>query len=202
MEVFLYTRIKGKKRMNKFNGKSSKYFNALINTINNIKHDEIDNAISLISEKHLNGKQIIVIGNGGSSLNALHYINDWNKSIFLKTKIRFLGRTLIDNLGLAFSYANDVSFEDVFVEQLKNILAPGDLLIALSGSGNSKNVLKAVEFANSNNADTLSLCGFDGGELKKISKHCIWVNKNDMQLTEDIHFIFGHIVMQSLCNDL
>ena len=157
--------------MNKFNGKSAKYFNALINTINNIKHDEIDNAINLISEKHLNGRQIIVIGNGGSSLNALHYINDWNKSIFLKTKIRFLGRTLIDNLGLAFSYANDISFEDVFVEQLKNILAPGDLLIALSGSGNSKNVLKAVEYANSNNADTLSLCGFDGGELKKISKY-------------------------------
>jgi len=188
--------------MNKFSGKSEKYFQSLIGTIKNLDYNQIDNAINLISEKHISGKQIIVIGNGGSSLNALHYINDWNKSVFLKTQIKFLGRTLIDNIGLAFSYANDVSFEDVFVEQLKNILLPGDLLIALSGSGKSKNVLKAVEYANTNNAETLALCGYDGGKLKEISRHCIWINKNDMQLTEDIHFIFGHIVMQSLCDEL
>jgi D-sedoheptulose 7-phosphate isomerase len=97
------------------------------------------------------------------------------------------------------SYSNDVSFEDVFSEQLKNILKPNDLLIAISGSGNSENIIRAVEYANENDATTLGLCGYSGGRLKEKAQNSIWVNKNDMQISEDLHFIFGHIVMQSLC---
>jgi D-sedoheptulose 7-phosphate isomerase len=98
------------------------------------------------------------------------------------------------------AYSNDFSFEDVFREQLKNILCEGDLVIAISGSGNSENIIRAVEYANDNNAVTLGLSGFDGGKLKKISQNSIWANVNDMQLVEDIHAIFGHFVMQKLCN--
>lgn len=160
----------------------------------------IDSGVDLIEKAWRDGKQIIALGNGGSSLTALHYINDWNKSIYLSTGIAFRGRTLVDNVGLLMSYANDISFEDVFAEQLKNILQPGDLVIALSGSGNSENVIRAVNYANSHGATTLGLCGYRGGKLKEAAQHVIWVDVDDMQLAEDVHFFFGHIVMQRLCS--
>jgi len=159
----------------------------------------IDAGVDLIEKAWRDGKQIIALGNGGSSLTALHFINDWNKSVFLSSVIPFRGRTLVDNIGLVMSYANDVSFEDVFAEQLKNILQPGDLVIALSGSGNSENVIRAVQYANDHGATTLGLCGYRGGKLKETAKHVIWVDADDMQLSEDVHFFFGHIVMQRLC---
>jgi D-sedoheptulose 7-phosphate isomerase len=159
----------------------------------------IDAGVDLIEKAWRDGKQIIALGNGGSSLTALHFINDWNKSIFLSSGIPFRGRTLVDNIGLVMSYANDVSFEDVFAEQLKNILQPGDLVLALSGSGNSENVIRAVKYANEHGATTLGLCGYCGGKLKESAQHVIWVDADDMQLSEDVHFFFGHIVMQRLC---
>ena len=159
----------------------------------------IDAGVDLIEKAWRDGKQIIALGNGGSSLTALHFINDWNKSIFLSSGIPFRGRSLVDNVGLIMSYANDISFEDVFAEQLKNILMPGDLVIALSGSGNSENVIRAVKYANQNGGVTLGLCGYRGGKLKEEAQHVIWVDADDMQLSEDVHFLFGHIVMQRLC---
>jgi len=159
----------------------------------------IDAGVDLIEKAWRDGKQIIALGNGGSSLTALHFINDWNKSVFLSSDIPFRGRTLVDNIGLVMSYANDVSFEDVFAEQLKNILQPGDLVLALSGSGNSENVIRAVKYANEHGATTLGLCGYRGGKLKETAQHVIWVDADDMQLSEDVHFFFGHIVMQRLC---
>jgi len=141
----------------------------------------------------------ITLGNGGSSMTALHFINDWNKSVFMATGKPFRGRSLIDNLGLVMAYGNDVSFQDIFAEQLKNLLEAGDLLIALSGSGNSENVIRAVRYANDHGATTLGLCGYSGGRLKEIAQHVVWVNVHDMQLAEDMHAIFGHIVMQRLC---
>lgn len=159
----------------------------------------IDAGVDLIEKAWRDGKQIIALGNGGSSLTALHFINDWNKSVFLSSGTPFRGRTLVDNIGLVMSYANDVSFEDVFAEQLKNILQPGDLVLALSGSGNSENVIRAVKYANDHGATTLGLCGYRGGKLKETAQHVIWVDADDMQLSEDVHFFFGHIVMQRLC---
>jgi D-sedoheptulose 7-phosphate isomerase len=159
----------------------------------------IDAGVDLIEKAWRDSRQIIALGNGGSSLTALHFINDWNKSIYLSSGIPFRGRTLVDNIGLVMSYANDVSFEDVFAEQLKNILQPGDLVLALSGSGNSENVIRAVKYANDHGAITLGLCGYRGGKLKETAQHVIWVDADDMQLSEDIHFFFGHIVMQRLC---
>jgi D-sedoheptulose 7-phosphate isomerase len=105
----------------------------------------------------------------------------------------------VDNVGLSFAYGNDISFEDIFVEQLKNILDQGDLVIAISGSGNSENVLRAVDYANATGAVTLGLCGYSGGKLKNLARHVIWANVNDMQISEDIHSMFGHVVMQRLC---
>jgi len=175
------------------------YTERLSHVLAQLDHAAIDRGVALIESTWKAGKQIITLGNGGSSLTALHYINDWNKSIYLSHGKPFRGRSLVDNVGLLMSYANDITFEDVFSEQLKNILEPGDLVIALSGSGNSENVIRAVDYANSHGAITLGLCGYRGGRLKEKVQQVIWVDADDMQLAEDVHFLFGHIVMQRLC---
>jgi D-sedoheptulose 7-phosphate isomerase len=175
------------------------YFKKLNTVIDSINIQEFENAIEVIRTAWEKGSQIIVFGNGGSAMTALHYITDWNKMIYLNTGRQFKGRTLVDNIGIITAYSNDISYDDVFKEQLKNIGNQGDLVIAISGSGNSKNIINAVNYANENGMETLGLSGFNGGELKKIVKNSIWVNIYDMQIVEDIHMIFGHIVMQKFC---
>lgn len=183
-----------------YSGTADYYFNRLHTVLNSrVKNEEIDQGIAIVEQAWRQGRQIITLGNGGSSMTALHFITDWNKSIFMSTGVPFRGRTLVDNMGLLMAYGNDTSFQDVFVEQLKNILQPGDLVIAISGSGNSENVIRAVEYANANQAVTLGLCGYSGGKLRGLVQHSIWAQVDDMQLCEDVHAIFGHIVMQKLC---
>ena len=186
--------------MRTFVGDSAAYFTRLARLVDELDHASIDRAVALIADAWRNGNQIITFGNGGSSLTALHFINDWNKGVFMQGYRPFRGRSLVDNIGLVMSYGNDVSFQDIFVEQLKNVLLPGDLVIAISGSGNSENIIRAVKYANENGAVTLGLCGYSGGKLKDLAQHCVWAKVNDMQLAEDVHAIFGHIVMQSLCS--
>lgn len=184
----------------KYAGTAAYYFDRLKTTVaERVDNQEIDSGIALVETAWKQGRQIITLGNGGSSMTALHFITDWNKSIFMSTGIPFRGRTLVDNMGLLMAYGNDTSFQDIFIEQLKNILQPGDLVIAISGSGNSENVIRAVDFANANKAVTLGLCGYSGGKLRERAQHSIWARVDDMQLCEDVHAIFGHIVMQRLC---
>ena len=155
--------------------------------------------VDLVRRAFDGGTQIITCGNGGSAYAASHYITDWNKMVNLATGRQFRGISLCDNIGIVTAFANDVSYDEVFAGQLKAILARGDLVIAVSGSGNSRNVVKAVEYANQAGAETLAIVGYDGGTLKKIAKHCVWVPSFDMQLCEDVHLMFGHMVMKALC---
>ena len=145
------------------------------------------------------GRQIITCGNGGSAYTASHYITDWNKMVNLATGRKFRGISLCDNLGMVTAFANDIAYDEIFAGQLKAILEPDDLVIAISGSGNSPNVVKAVTYANQAGADTLAIVGYDGGALKRIAKHVVWVPSFDMQLCEDVHLMFGHMVMKVLC---
>ncbi|MFH7320754.1 SIS domain-containing protein [Desulfurivibrio sp. D14AmB] len=185
--------------MNKYAGTADAYLTKLTAMLTNLDRDQIDNGIRLIAEAWQAGRQIITLGNGGSSLTALHLINDWNKSIFMASGKPFRGRSLVDNIGVVMAYGNDNSFENIFIEQLKNVLEKGDLVIAISGSGNSENVIRAINYANDNGAVTLGLCGYRGGKLKELAQHAIWADIDDMQVAEDVHAIFGHIVMQRLC---
>lgn len=157
--------------------------------------------IDLIRSKFDAGKKIITCGNGGSASTASHYITDWNKMINLATGRKFRGISLCDNIGAITAFANDISYDEVFAGQLKAIMDEGDLIIAISGSGNSPNVLKAVEYANANNGDTLAVVGYDGGKLLPLAKRHILVPSFDMQVCEDIHLMFGHMVMKTLCNN-
>ena len=155
--------------------------------------------IDLIKTTYEAGKKIVTCGNGGSASTASHYITDWNKMVNLATGNKFRGVSLCDNIGLITAYGNDLSYDEIFSGQAKAILDEGDLLVAISGSGNSTNVIKAVEYANSIGAVTLAIVGYDGGKLMPLAQHSVWVPSMDMQLCEDVHFMFGHLVMKSLC---
>jgi D-sedoheptulose 7-phosphate isomerase len=159
----------------------------------------IERAINLIKTTSESGKKVITCGNGGSAATASHYITDWNKMVNMSTGNKFRGFSLCDNIGIISAFGNDCSYDDIFSGQLKSIMDEGDLLIAISGSGNSPNVLKAVEYANLTGAQTLAIIGYDGGKLKPLAKHYIHVPSFDMQLCEDIHLMFGHMVMKALC---
>jgi D-sedoheptulose 7-phosphate isomerase len=155
--------------------------------------------IELIRSKFDAGKKIITCGNGGSASTASHYITDWNKMINLATEKKFRGLSLCDNVGLITAYGNDISYDEVFRGQLSAIMDEGDLLVAVSGSGNSPNVLRAVEYANEIGGNTLAVVGYDGGQLMPMCTRAVWVPSFDMQLCEDVHLMFGHMVMKTLC---
>ena len=175
------------------------YVDALASLADTLNISEFQSGIDLIKSKFELGKKIITCGNGGSAYTASHYITDWNKMVSLATKKKFYGISLCDNIGIMTAFGNDISYDDIFSGQLNAILDEGDLVVAISGSGNSANVIKAVEYANSIGADTLAIVGYDGGKLKAVSKYSVWVPSFDMQLCEDFHIIFGHMVMKALC---
>jgi D-sedoheptulose 7-phosphate isomerase len=158
-----------------------------------------EDGVNLVKAKFEAGRQIITCGNGGSAYAASHYITDWNKMVNLATGRKFHGMSLCDNLGMVTAFGNDMSYDEIFAGQLRAILDKDDLVIAISGSGNSANVVKAVEYANQAGADTLAVVGYDGGSLKRIATHSVWVPCFDMQLCEDVHLMFGHMVMKALC---
>jgi len=175
------------------------YLDRLRRTLDAVDPAALAAAVDLVEAAWRGGRQVITLGNGGSALTALHYVNDWNKGVFAATGTPFLGRCLCDNIGLVMAYANDVAYDAVFAEQLKATMRPGDLVVALSSSGESANVLRAVDHANASGGVTLGLCGHRGGRLRAAARHALWVPADDTQLVEDVFLAFGHIVMQRLC---
>ena len=100
---------------------------------------------------------------------------------------------------MMMAIANDISYDDIFILPLKNKLKAGDTLIGISGSGNSENVARALQYANETNANTIAICGYDGGKIKKIAKYSIHINCNNMQIIEDLHLMLDHLMMYVLC---
>ena len=176
------------------------YIDQLSRTVEALDIAEVEQAIFLIKNVIAKGSKIATCGNGGSATTASHYITDWNKMAFQHCGQRINGICLNDNVGLLTAYANDMSYDDVFAEQVKSSLNPSDLLITVSGSGNSRNVVRATEVANQLGVTTLAICGFDGGQLRKISNASVWIDSMDMQICEDLHLVFGHMVMKSICS--
>jgi D-sedoheptulose 7-phosphate isomerase len=171
----------------------SEYFDRLKATIDLVSRDEVNKLLALLLDALEGGKTVFTLGNGGSASTASHYAADFNKGLSYGKARRFRFICLSDNTATLTAYANDVAYEEAFVEQLRNFLEPGDLVIAISGSGNSRNLLKAVEYANRSGAITVGLTGYDGGELKKIAKHGVHIPIADMQITEDLHLVLDHL---------
>ena len=151
-----------------------------------------------------NGRFIFLIGNGGSGSNASHFCEDVGKGTLRRQdfdddkKKRFRILSLTDNTPYILAWGNDEGFERVFVEQLKNLAGPGDLLIAISGSGNSPNILRAVEWANAHGMKTFGCTGFSGGTLQTLAHHNLHVPLDDMGIVESIHLTAFHWVVDDL----
>jgi D-sedoheptulose 7-phosphate isomerase len=146
---------------------------------------------------------VFVIGNGGSGSNASHFCEDVGKCTISvehydreSPRIRIL--SLTDNTPYILAWANDAGFERVFAEQLKNLASPGDLLIAISGSGNSPNILRAVEWANQHGVRTFSCTGYSGGKLRAMTKQGLHVPSDDMGTVESVHLSAFHWVVGDL----
>ena len=172
------------------------YFEILKNTIDSIEQDELVDITNVILNAKKKNNTVFVMGNGGSATTASHFVCDLAKGTANSGGARLKIVGLTDNIASIMAYANDFNYDDVFVEQLKNFLQKDDVVIAFSGSGNSKNVIKAIEYANSKNAITIGFTGYNGGELKKIAKYSFNSNRNDMQISEDLHLMAVHIIMQ------
>jgi len=163
-----------------------------------ISLDALDEIIEILSTAYEKRNSIFIFGNGGSGITASHFACDINKGVSAGLKKRFRVICLNDNIATMLAYANDMSYPDIFVEQLKNFLEEDDVTIGISGSGNSSNVINAIRYANENGAKSIAFTGFKGGELARIAQTSIIVPTDDMQKIEDLHAILSHIVMQIL----
>lgn len=165
---------------------------------------QVANLADLIYEAYRNGRIVFIAGNGGSGSNASHLCEDLGKGTLRRedfdndAKKRLKVLSLTDNTPYILAWGNDEGFDRVFVEQLKNLAGPGDLLIAISGSGNSPNVLRAVEWANRQGLTTFGCTGFGGGKLKSLARHNLHVPLDDMGIVESIHLTAFHWVIDDL----
>ncbi len=144
------------------------------------------------------GSRIFIMGNGGSAATASHFVCDFNKGLNQPGQKPFKFICLNDNIPAMLAWGNDQGYADIFVEQLRNLLEDGDIVVAISGSGNSPNIIRAVEYARARGCLTVGLAGYDGGQLKKLADHCVHVDINNMQIAEDVHMIIDHMAMTAL----
>ncbi len=173
---------------------TEQYKQALLETLNTIDLDKVRQAIEWFRQARAENRQIFVFGNGGSAATASHFVTDMVKGASCGRPCRFRILALTDSLSTISAYANDLSYESVFVEQLKNFAEPGDLVVGISGSGNSPNVLRAIEYANSIGCRTLGMTGRDGGRLGALVQLNIHVPEPHMGRIEDAHMIVCHMI--------
>lgn len=181
-----------------------KYIDDEKKVLDMLDRNEINRALNLLDECLKNDGNIYIFGNGGSSATASHYVNDFNKGISEYTEKKFRFQCLNDNVPTVMAIANDIGFEEIFRFQLNGKITDKDVIIAISGSGNSKNVINAVEYAKSVGCKIIGLTGFSGGKLKELSDISLHAPINSMQITEDIHMFFDHLMMsifyKTMCN--
>ncbi|MCW8130598.1 MAG: SIS domain-containing protein [Planctomycetota bacterium] len=173
----------------------SGYLEKLSALLKSLDPKEVEAVGKLLHQARDEGRQVFVLGNGGSAALASHVAVDLGKGCSRGREKRFKVLSLTDNTPWMTALSNDISYDDVFAEQLANYARKGDVLLAISGSGNSKNVLKALELANRMGLETVGISGFKGGKLKPMVKHHVQVSSEHMGLIEDAQLIVCHILV-------
>jgi D-sedoheptulose 7-phosphate isomerase len=176
------------------------YLERVCREIEQLDLAQIERLADLIEAAYLGDRFVFIIGNGGSAASASHLCEDLAKCTLrdFERQKRLKVLSLTDNISWLMAVANDLSYDRVFVEQLKNLASPGDLLVAISGSGNSPNVVKAVEWANRQGLDTYGVTGFSGGKLRSLARQGLHVPIDDMGIVESIHLTAFHWVIDDL----
>jgi len=174
------------------------YISTLHQTIDQLPQELIVEAIHILQRARLQGNQIFIMGNGGSASTASHFVCDLAKNTRHADLPHYRAIGLTDNMAIFSAYANDEGYENVFAKQLANLIQPGDVVIGISASGNSQNVLNAIEEARRNTVTTIAFTGFDGGRLGQMVDVNIHVKSNIIEHVEDIHLMLEHMIVKAI----
>jgi len=170
------------------------YTSQLTEVLNALPEDKFAEINNVLQDARETGRQVFVIGNGGSAAAASHMVCDFGKNTREAGKNRMRAICLNDNAPSVLAYANDEGYDVIFSEQLLTLGRPGDILIAISGSGNSTNILKGIETARQMQIKVIGLTGFKGGKMKDMTDICLVVPSDSMEIIEDVHLIINHIL--------
>jgi D-sedoheptulose 7-phosphate isomerase len=174
------------------------YLEDLKKTIDGLPRDRIQRVIDILHEARLNKQQVFVMGNGGSASTASHFVCDLAKNTRARSVPNFKVIGLTDNMPIFSALANDDGYENVFADQLASYMQPGDVVIGISTSGNSENVLRAIQLAHSISAKTIGLTGFDSGKLGALVDVNLHVPSDCIEHVEDIHLVLEHLICKAL----
>lgn len=178
------------------------YFSELKNTVDSMPVEDIKKVVDILFDAYKKNRQIFIIGNGGSASISSHFACDLNKGtlqrVYDENEKRFKAISMTDNVAILTALANDLSYDDIFAQQLRNLINPEDIVIAISGSGNSKNILNAIDTASKSGAVTIGFLGFNGGKLKEKVDHYIHVQSNHYGRIEDLHLVLTHLISSYL----
>jgi D-sedoheptulose 7-phosphate isomerase len=181
---------------------AKQYIDRLKGVMDNFEVRLFDQMVTMVLDAYERRAHIFVMGNGGSGATASHLACDINKGCCLDLNKKFKMICLNDNMPTMLALANDISYDAVFEEQLKNFFDPGDLVIGISGSGNSENVLRAIGYAANHGGRTIGWSGFGGGKLATLVELALVAQSHDMQQVEDLHMIIAHMAMQAIFTTL
>ncbi|MFL2656716.1 MAG: SIS domain-containing protein [Burkholderiaceae bacterium] len=181
---------------------AEEYLKDLSKTINELDVSAICDVANTVKTAVKNGKQIFVCGNGGSAANSNHFVNDLVYGIARKTGGGAKAISLSANNAVMTCLANDVGYDQIFLEQLAVQASPGDVLLVFSGSGNSPNILNVCSYARQHNIVVCGFLGYSGGKALSMCDHVVHFNVQDMQISEDLQLVVGHILMKDLCSML
>ena len=180
----------------------STYISSLQETLNHLPVESIARVVDILREARIRGRQVFIMGNGGSASTATHFVCDLAKNTRRDDLPHFRVVGLTDNMAIFSAYANDEGYEHVFEAQLDNLLDPDDIVIGISASGNSKNVLNAMGLERQRNAMTIGFTGFDGGHLRNLVDVNVHVESHVIEHVEDIHLMLEHMIVKTLKENL
>ncbi len=180
----------------------TQYITALQGTINQLPVDLIAKVVETLQEARLSGRQVFIMGNGGSASTATHFVCDLAKNTRREGLPHFRVIGLTDNMAIFSAYANDEGYDSVFASQMANLINPGDIVIGISASGNSANVLRGIEEAHKHEAFTIGFTGFSGGKLGAMVDLQIHVDSNIIEHVEDIHLMLEHMIVKAIKEDV
>lgn len=173
----------------------TEYRQDLIGQINDIKTEDFEKCIGLLLDAYHQDKQVFVVGNGGSAGTANHFVCDFGKNAVQGDRRRFRVLSLCDNIEKITALGNDIAFEEIFRQQLINLMNPGDVVIGISASGNSENLVRACAYAKERGGKVLALLGFGGGKMKDYADASIISPSKSYERVEDLHLIALHMMV-------
>ena len=176
-------------------GTVARYQERLVRLIHEIDAGAFERFMQILLEAYRNDRQVFVAGNGGSAATANHFAADFGKNAVAEGRRRFRVLSLCDSIEKVTALANDIAFEEIFRQQLINLMRPGDVLVLVSASGSSPDLVRACEYAREQGANIVALAGFEGGKIKDFADTALVARTDNYERIEDIHLIILHMAV-------